>query len=192
VSTERSNVEGSLEAAEQALAHLSRSLEEAGFATGVGPYRQMSDIILGQWLWVEANGVDELEPRFGRIAGLAGSIASYLTPYVDVMKRLTALRGLLWERWGILPDSTSARVLTALLEADRPMTIDELRSVTRVTRADVRREIHDLVERELVRKTGGRSSRYAIVGAVGDRARSGGDHVPGRDARAEREGRQRA
>ncbi len=160
---EWTNVESSLAAVEEALTHLTRSLEQAGFAEGTNAYRKMTDIVMGQWFWGDSIGAKALEPRFGRIAGLAGTIVGYLTPYVDLMSRLAAIRGLLWERWAIEPESAAGKILTALMDSGAPMAVDELRWATNITNSAVRREIRNLIANAMVADVGGRPSRFVLL-----------------------------
>ena len=101
----RENVAASLEAVEQALSHLARGLESGGFEAGAPTYRQLAGVVLVQWLWAEQEGARELEPDFERIALVAAKIAAQLEPYVEAMRQLAALEGLIAERRGERPEA---------------------------------------------------------------------------------------
>jgi len=149
----RANVEHSLDAVEQALTHFAASLERAGFGAGADAYRQMAHVVVGQWLWVENANERDIEPRYLRIAELAETVAAQLTPYVEAMQQLRSIRGLVEERWGVDPDSTSGRIVAALTSSRRPMSLTQSTSVTREPFAEVKRALLDLTDRGLVRKT---------------------------------------
>lgn len=166
----RPNVEQSVDAVERALSHFVASLERAGFAASADTYRQMSEIVLGQWLWVEDAGERDLEPRFLRIAELAEEVSGHLRPYVEVMERMSALRSLVAERWGVEPGTDRARIVAALVGAGAPMSAAEVREATSLPTAAVRRELDDLIDRDLVAKLGGGRPRYAIAAASATRA----------------------
>lgn len=161
----RPNVETSLEAVEQALTHFATSLDRGGFAAGADAYRQMADVVVGQWLWVEEEGVRDLEPAFRRIAKRAGEVSAQLEPYVESMRRLGALRGLIEERWGVDVDGPPGKVVELLMQSEQPLTATEVRTATGLRSAEVRQVLGELVERELVTKVGDRRPRYGL-GAV--------------------------
>jgi hypothetical protein len=164
----RDNVEQSLSAVEQALQHFASSLERAGFAAGAATYRQMADIIVGQWMWAEENGAWDLRPRFLRIADLAATITDQLRPYVEAMDQLRGLRGLAAELWGIEAGSIAQRIMDALLAADRSMTSTELKQATGASTVVLRRELNSLVEKGLVARVGGTRGRFVLVGVARD------------------------
>lgn len=160
----RPNVEQSLDAVEKALSHFSASLDRAGFRTGADAYRQMADIVLGQWLWIESAGERDLEPRYLRIAALSESVADQLTPYLDTMRRLTALRGLVEERWGVHPDSAAGRIVGVLASLRQPMSTSQMAAATGDTGTVLRRALTDLVRTGQVRRIGDRRPKYVLNG----------------------------
>jgi len=170
----RSSVEASLDAVERALRDFRSSLERAGFAAGAATYRQMADIIVGQWRWTEESGLRDLESRFLQIAILAGNVGEQLRPYVEAMDRLRGLRGLVMERWGVQPGSVAGGVLGALMDADGGLTSVELARSTGAPTVALRSELIALVERGLVVQDGVRG-RFALSGApAGRHERDGG------------------
>ncbi|GHC84094.1 hypothetical protein [Streptomyces flavofungini] len=81
----------STDAATQALDHLERALEAAGFPGGRSAYRRMAEVLLAQRWSTDA----PLDPRaladFEQIALTAGRIYAMLQPYVEVMRSLASL-----------------------------------------------------------------------------------------------------
>ncbi|MGW6318806.1 hypothetical protein [Streptomyces sp. NPDC055099] len=88
---DQDNVVQSTGAAAQALDHLERALETAGFLEGRSSYRRMAEVLLAQRL--SAN--PPVDPRalagFEQIALTAGRIYAMLQPYVEVMRSLATL-----------------------------------------------------------------------------------------------------
>jgi hypothetical protein len=161
----RANVGSSLDAVELALEHFSASLDRAGFRDGAAAYRQMADVIVGQWMWAEERGDRELQPRFLRIAALAGLVADQLRPYVGAMDRLRGIRGLAADAWGIEAGSVAEQVVEALAAADKGLTISELRRATGASTMALRRELDALAGKGLLAAgAGGPRGRYALVG----------------------------
>jgi hypothetical protein len=158
----RENVVASLTAAEQALGHFAASLDHAGFGAGADAYRRMASILLGQWVWLADQPERELDPRFIRIADLAESIALQLRPYVETMERLVALRGLVAERHGVAQPSDTSRILEALVAADRPLSVMEIRAATREPTTTIRRELARLMDLGQVVLAGGARPRYGL------------------------------
>jgi hypothetical protein len=157
----RANVRSSLDAVEQALEHFCTSLDRAGFGDGAAAYRQMADVIVGQWMWAEQSGVRDLQPSFLRIATLAGTVAEQLRPYVAAMDQLRAIRGLAAHAWGLEPGSIGERAVEALLAEEGGMTITELRRATGASTMALRRELDALVDQGLVTRAGPRG-RFAL------------------------------
>lgn len=153
----------SLDAVEQALRHFSASLDRAGFAQGADAYRQMADVVVGQWLWAEENGGRDLRPRFLRIAELAGVVADQLRPYVAAMDQVRGIRGLAAEAWPVAPDSLSERILAALVDAPVGLTATELRASTGGSTLATRRALGELVGGGLVASSGGSRARYRLA-----------------------------
>jgi hypothetical protein len=160
----RDNVQSSLDAVEQALEHFATSLDRAGFAEGAASYRQMADVIVGQWIWVEERGARDLQPRFLRIAELAGSVADQLRPYVGAMDRLRGIRGLAADAWGIAPGSVAEQIVNVLMTSERGLTANELRRATGAPAAALRRELDGLVDQGLVTRASGSRGRFRVVG----------------------------
>jgi hypothetical protein len=158
----RENVVASLAAAEQALGHFSASLDQAGFGAGADAYRQMASILLGQWVWLADQPERDFDPRFIRVADLAESIAVQLRPYVETMERLVALRGLVAERHGVVQPSDASRILQALVAADRPMSVMEIRAATREPTTTIRLELARLLDLRQVVLAGGSRPRYGL------------------------------
>lgn len=157
------NVEQSLGAVEQALSHFASSLDRAGFSEGAAAYQEMAGVVVGQWLWVQQERARDLEPGFRRVAELAETISGQLVPYVEAMQRLSALQGLVAERWGVDPDSVAGKIVEALSGSDRPMTTAEIKASTGVPTSTVRRQLGELVEQDLVLKHGKGRPRYALA-----------------------------
>jgi hypothetical protein len=146
----RGSVEQSLEAVEQALSHLATSLDRGGFASGAPTYQQMADVVLGQYGWVDANGIDDLDDRFRNIAALASRIHAALEPYVNVMGRLAVLSGLVPE-----PDSSiSARILHVLRKNGRAMSFTAIGQAIGEPASVVKKELIELVSSTRVLPTG--------------------------------------
>jgi hypothetical protein len=162
----RDNVRTSLDAVETALEHFATSLDRAGFADGAASYRQMADVIVGQWLWAEERGARDLQPRFLRIADLAGSVADQLRPYVGAMDQLRGIRGLAVDAWGIEPGSVAERIVNALVGTDSGMTMRDLRLATGVPTGTLRRELDGLADRGLVAKAEGTRGRFSLAGST--------------------------
>jgi hypothetical protein len=158
----RVNVAQSIDAVERALTHFNNSLRTAGFADGASAYQQMTDVVLGQWLWVEETDQRDLEPGFLRIAKLAQSVAHQLIPYLEAMQRLTALQGLVGERWGIVSDSPGARVVGALADSVQPMSLADLHTATGLPTATLRRTLEPLVQARRIVRLGDRTPRYGL------------------------------
>ncbi|WP_327722270.1 hypothetical protein OG381_47990 [Streptomyces sp. NBC_00490] len=93
------NIAQSTRAAAQALGHLERALETAGFPAGTAAYRRMAEVLFAQRLSVEQPAGQSADPAvdptvmagFEQIALCAGRIYAMLQPYVEVMRRLAAL-----------------------------------------------------------------------------------------------------
>lgn len=85
------NVIGSVHAASQALAQLESSLVVAGFTEGQEAYTRMSELLVGQRLWVEESGLDDFDADFDHLSRLAARIYSILEPYLETMRRISAL-----------------------------------------------------------------------------------------------------
>lgn len=160
----RTTVEQSLDAVEEALSHFVASLERAGFSAGSDSYRKMANVVLAQWLWVEDEDQRDLEPRYLRVAELANSVAVMLTPYVVAMRRLSALRGIIEERWGVNPNSTAGRIISTLASSIQPMSVAELRDAAGMTSTTARQALQELVEEGMVTQVGDRRRRYALAG----------------------------
>ncbi len=158
----RVNVAQSIDAVEQALTHFDNSLRTAGFADGASAYQQMADVVLGQWLWVEETDQRDLEPQFLRIAKLAQSVAQQLIPYVEAMQRLTALQGLVGDRWGIASESPAGRIVGALADSVQPMSLADLRTGTGLPTTTLRRTLEPLVQSRRIVRLGDRTPRYSL------------------------------
>jgi len=162
----RDTVRTSLDAVETALEHFATSLDRAGFADGAASYRQMADVVVGQWLWAEERGARDLQPRFLRIAELAGTVAEQLRPYVGAMDQLRGIRGLASDAWGIEPGSVAERVVNALVGSESGMTMRELRLVTGASTTTLRRELDVLAGKGLVGRGDGPRGRYVLTGSA--------------------------
>ena len=160
----RQAVSSSLDAVEQALEHFVASLDRAGFADGAGAYRQMADVVIGQWMWAEQTGARDLQPRFLRIASLAGNVAEQLRQYVSAMEQLRGLRGLAGDAWDIEPGSTTERIVESLASSAGGMTMSELRQVTGASTVALRRELDRLVGKGIVGRPAGPRGRYLLAG----------------------------
>jgi hypothetical protein len=164
----RANVEASLDAVEQALEHFVSSLDRAGYANGAAAYRQMAEIIVGQWAWAQQNDAGDLVGRFLRVADLAANVGDQLRPYVGAMDQLRALRGLAAAAWGIEAGSGAEKIVAALGTAREGMTSSELRRATGLSTVALRSALNDLIDKGAVARSNGARGRFALAGA--DRA----------------------
>ena len=165
----RDNVKQSLDAVEQALTHFAGSLDRAGFKHGVGAYEEMVKVVLGQCLWAQNEGTAEFEDQFRRLSQLALQIHAHLSPYAEVMEKLGALQGLVPENAPeVDADSVSCRILSALKEKRKPMSMTAIRSEVGISSVKLKKEIDDLIKRQLIVKgsDSGRSKYTLNSGAA--------------------------
>ena len=151
----------SLAAVEEALSHFERSLTASGFEAGAASYRKMAEVVVGQWLWVDAQELTEYNERFRHIATLAARVHEQLLPYVTAMRQLAALQELVPPpppELPVDPDSPAGRVFLALRDAPRPLSITALRRQLGGTTRALRETVSALVEAGLVteRRAGSR------------------------------------
>lgn len=151
----RENLTQTLDAVEQALDHFAESLRRGGFEAGAPAYRQMAALVIGQRLWATEHGLTQLDEDYLRVAALAEEIRAQLSPYVEIMEQLGALAGLTPNTAGLTP--LGKRIFEILEHAPKPMSATAVRSQTGGTSAAVRRELAELVERGLVKRSAQRS-----------------------------------
>lgn len=144
------NVRKSLEAVEQALDHLLRSLERAGFEAGAHTYRRMTDVVISQFFWIQDQGLEDTA-HFRGVADLAGQIYGQLEPYATSMKRLASL-GELSSVGEIDPDTLTGRVVRTIAEAERPLSLTAIQSAVESSSRTVRNELSALVSSGAVRE----------------------------------------
>jgi hypothetical protein len=161
----RENVEASLDAVERALAHLAESLDRAGFVAGASAYQQMSDVVLGQRVWAESEGLHDLRPRFYAVASLAGRIHDALDPYVVVMRRLRLLEMLEADVVSEdAPPSLADAIVRALRASADGLTATALGRAVGVPSSAVKDEIVALVAEGVVERRGTSSRpRYVVA-----------------------------
>lgn len=145
------NVRKSLEAVEQALDHLLRSLERAGFEAGAHTYRRMTDVVISQFFWIQDQGLEDDTARFRGVADLAGQIYGQLEPYATCMKRLASL-GELSSVGEIDPHTLTGRVVRTIAEAERPLSLTAIQSAVESSSRAVRNELSALVSSGAVRE----------------------------------------
>jgi hypothetical protein len=138
-----------LEAVEQALEYLRRSLERAGFDAGAATYRRMTDLVISQFLWIREQGVEGGEAEFGKVSELAGQIHGQLEPYLTSMRRLGALQELIPRDE---PDTLAGQVVRALTVAGSPLSVTAIRTAVDSGSAEVRKELSTLVSDGTVRE----------------------------------------
>lgn len=117
----------------QVLEHLEQSLVQAGFAESGEAYRQMADTVVGQSIWLSAQG-QTVPDTFIRLQERAQSIHALLQPFSDAMLRLAALQGQL------APESTvdeTDEVLAALAGNARAMSITSLRTAVQLSKKEL-------------------------------------------------------
>jgi hypothetical protein len=84
------NVAASLNAAQQALDQLERSLRGAGFAEGVAAYERMAEVLMSQYL-LHASDTPAMAGGFMRLGETARRLFGLLHPYAAVTRQLATL-----------------------------------------------------------------------------------------------------
>jgi hypothetical protein len=123
------HVRDTLGTAIEVLDHLERSLQRAGFGAGAPAYAAMSQVLIGQRVWADAQGVgSELQPRFAAVAAHARTIHALLQPYADAMLRLVAVAGEASSPSAAGDDDLAARVLRTLAANGGPASLSALKA----------------------------------------------------------------
>ncbi|MBI5895365.1 MAG: Lrp/AsnC family transcriptional regulator [Desulfobacterales bacterium] len=114
------------------LEHLEAALVQAGFAEGRDAYRKMVDTIIGQSLWLTAQGCDLCTDEMARLQSRARAIHALLHPYTETMLRLGAMGGsalaAVAEASADATETPAEPVLAILSRNARPMSITALRA----------------------------------------------------------------
>lgn len=101
----------SLDSTAAGLDLLLRSLHESGFAEALGPYRQMHLVLAQQRAWTQAQGREELQPHWHRVAQTAGKIHQLLAEMATIMSAIENIESVRIADQEAAPDmSDEARV----------------------------------------------------------------------------------
>jgi DNA-binding transcriptional ArsR family regulator len=152
----------SLAAVTTALTHFRDNLDRAGFGEGAATYKQMANVIVGQFFWSQEQGTLEDLIEFAPAIDLARDIHHHLEPYVTCMARLGALYELLPSE-GEESDNDGSQLQRALRAAGRPMSASALSREVDDSLTTVRRELAELVESgAVVKAQSGSRVRYEL------------------------------
>ena len=158
------HVRHTLGTAIEVLDHLERSLQRAGFGAGAPAYAAMSQVLIGQRVWADAQGVgSELQPRFAAVAAHARTIHALLQPYADAMLHLVAVAGDAAPPSAGDDDDLAARVLRVLAAHGGPASLSALKSQLGCTGDELKPVLETLASRGAVtrRRSSGRDV-YAL------------------------------
>lgn len=157
------NVRKSVRTATDVLNHLRRSLEQGGFARSTASYKTMVSTLVGQRLWSQEVGDEEIDAAFKELSVLAARIHGILTPYAQMMEQLGALDSLSLDEVELVPsgdlvgdgevnelDDEARQVLIILQEAGKPISFTRLRSTSGLSRSRLDQLLGGLLDAGLV------------------------------------------
>lgn len=143
----------------QVLEHLEQSLIQAGFAESGDAYRRMADTVVGQSIWLSAQG-QEIPETCIRLQERARNIHALLQPFSEAMLRITALPEL-ENRQNSCPQEPAEitdDIIAALSSGAKSMSITALRSAVGLSKKELTSRLNRLEDSGRITRTvsGGR------------------------------------
>lgn len=159
------NLAQSLGAAGEALEYLVASLERAGFGDNAPAYEKMAEVLVGQRMWAEEQGIHRFDTEFHKVGGLGRRLRELIDPYGRMARTLIALLDMVETPPPLPPDTPEAIVLVAM--GDETLSMTAISSRCEFTTSQVRRMLAALVESgTVVERRSGSRTRYQLAGGA--------------------------